>query len=483
MAERKIFETKNEDGSTTETKVPEVHAAAMAEIKRFGDNVKEAVESIRDEVVSVREAQNRYEKNADGLVEAKIAKLAESITTKVEEVDKLVAKQDKRMDELDVLFQKRSLGADEKASEEKRVKQAIQFKTEVLSLRNHMLQAEILENGVQLKDGDLQDFDLYCKEFNKLLRVNEGQLDKKYLSVGSDPDGGLVVPPQLSGQIVERIWEQDPVRQLAAVETISSDALEMMEDVDQADAGWETEIIATNETRTPQFNKKRIPAHIQSARPRASQKLLDDASINVEAWLAQKVAERFGRLEGTAFVTGNGVDRPRGFLTYSMYQDSTTLNLYRFGQIEYIPTESAGSWGSTADFIYKMVYALLDQYQARATFLMNRLTMLKMMLMKDTTGRWLWQPLISASLQAGPVSVLAGLPCRMSASMPSQAANAYTIALADWKRAYLIVDRLGVTIQRDPYTAKPFVEFYTRRRVGGDVVNFQAIKVLKMADS
>jgi HK97 family phage major capsid protein len=267
----------------------------------------------------------------------------------------------------------------------------------------------------------------------------------------------------MSARIVEKIFQGDPFRQLCNVETIGTDALELTEDLDEAGDGWEGETVVGAETTTPQLKKKRIQVFNQYARPRATQKLLEDSSINIEQWLANKVGQKMLRTEGAAFVTGDGVARPRGFLTYA--------NGTAYGQVEQVALGAAAT--VTTDGLIDLEFSLMEEYLMRATWAMNRLTVASIMKLKDGDGQYIWRP----GILAGQPSTLLGLPMRMSTTMPVVAANALSIAIADWNEFYTIVDRLGITVQRDPYTVKPFVEFYTRRRVGGDVVNYQAGKI------
>ena len=204
------------------------------------------------------------------------------------------------------------------------------------------------------------------------------------------------------------------------------------------------------------------------AKPRATQQLLEDSAINIEQYIANKVAEKMGRYESAAFVTGDGVGKPRGFLTYDTGTD--------YGQIEQIDMGAAAVL--TADGFIKIKYSLVEDYLNRGTWLMNRTTVRDAMLLKDGNGNYIWKP----SIAVDAPSTILSLAVRMATSMPAVAANALSIVLADFNEAYTIVDRLGVTVQRDPYTVKPFVEFYTRKRVGGDVVNFQAMKIGKISE-
>lgn len=319
------------------------------------------------------------------------------------------------------------------------------------------------------------DMDGYKAAFDTFLRKGEevmGPDERKALSVGTDPDGGYVVNPDLSGRIVMKVFESSPMRAYASVQVISSDALEGLFDLNEASSGWVGETDSRAETNTPQLGKWRIPAHELYAKPKATQKLLDDASINMEAWLASKVAEKFARDEANAFVVGNGVNKPRGFLTYS---SGTTLP----GTIEQFPTGASGALASApdgGDALINALYGLKQQYRANATWFMNRATTKLVRKAKDSDGAYLWSP----GIQAGQPATLLGYPVAAFEDMPDPAASSLSIAVGDMREAYQIVDRLGIRTLRDPYSAKPYVEFYTTKRVGGDVVNFEAIKLIRL---
>lgn len=294
------------------------------------------------------------------------------------------------------------------------------------------------------------------------------QLQLKALSVGTDADGGYLVTSQMADTIAQLIRESSPMRQLASVETISSDSLDLIEDTGDMEAEWVTETGTRNETDTAQIGKNPIDTHEMYAQPKATQKLIDDASIDIEAWVAQKVAEKFARLEATAFIGGDGSGKPKGILAYTAGT--------AWGQVQQI--NSGTSAQVTADGLIKLYYALKDEFSKRATFLMHRTTAQAVRLLKEsTTDQYLWQP----GLAAGTPDTLLGVPVALAADMPVAGVGSLSVAVGDFKRGYLIVDRVGIRTLRDPYTAKPFVKFYTTKRVGGAVVNSEAIKLLKLA--
>lgn len=297
---------------------------------------------------------------------------------------------------------------------------------------------------------------------------------QRALSVDSDPDGGYLVTPAMSARISEIVFETSPVRQVATVETIGTDALEGLFDGEEAGADWVGERGARPQTDTPKLGMWRIPTHELYAAPRATQKLLDDANVDIEAWLNRKVAERFARRENTAFVLGTGVNQPRGFMTYPA---GTAAR----GQIEQLPSLAAGAIEPEA--VWNMVYRIKPTYRQGATWAMNRATLGAIRTLRDDaggagTGQFMWAPGFGTT-----PSSLAGYPIAEFEDMASISAGNLVAAFGSFRQAYTIVDRVGVRVLRDPYTAKPYVEFYTTKRVGGDVINFEAIKILKIAAS
>lgn len=297
--------------------------------------------------------------------------------------------------------------------------------------------------------------------------------DQKSMSVQSDPDGGYTVTADMAGRVVERIFETSPIRSVASVQQISSDALEGGYDGDEAGAEWVSEQGTRNPTGTPQLGKWRIEAHELSAAPIATQKLLDDSMVNIEAWLAKRVADKFARTENDAFVNGNGVGKPRGFLTYAA-ADPSAAGLQTRGTIQQIASASSGA--ITAAQLFNLAYALKAAYRVRAQFAMPRLALSQVRQLKDSQNRYLWEP----SLQVGEPTRLLGFGIQEFNDMPTPAADSLSIAIADWAEAYQIVDRTGLRVLRDPYTNKPYVIFYTTKRVGGAVINFEAIKIGKL---
>lgn len=306
----------------------------------------------------------------------------------------------------------------------------------------------------------------FCNYLRKGVEGNLCNLETKALSVSSDPDGGYLVSPQISDMIIKSVFETSPMRKIANVETISSDALEILEDRSEAVAGWTTEAASVSDTDTPTFAKKTIPVHELYAQPKATQKLIDDSAIDIEAWLADKISQIFSKKENTAFISGDGVGKPRGILTYTAGT--------AWGQIEQVASGSSGV--VVADKIIALYYSLKEDYATNASFLMNRATIEDVRQLKDTTNQYIWNP----GLAVGAPDTLMGVPVYQAADMPVPATDSLSIAVGDFKAAYQIVDRTGIRVLRDPFTDKPFVKFYSTKRVGGDVVNFEAIKLMKL---
>jgi HK97 family phage major capsid protein len=327
------------------------------------------------------------------------------------------------------------------------------------------------------QDADEIEVKAMFRDFMKKGEHTNGQafrIEKKAMSVISDPDGGFMVTSDMSGRTVQKIFETSPMRQIASVQAISTDALEGDYDLDEASSGWVGELSSRPETSTPTMKKWRIPVFEQYAMPKVTQRLLDDANFNPEEWLSGKVADKFARVENDAFTNGDGVNKPRGFLTYPA---GTTLPT----QIE---QKNSGTNGApVADTLIDLVYLLKGYYRnASAQFLMNRLTQAAVRKLKDSQNQYLWSPTQpTGGLTAGQAGTLLGFGVTEAPDMPVPATNSLSIAFGNFKEGYQIVDRTGIRILRDPYTSKGFILFYTTKRVGGDVVNHEAIKIYKFS--
>lgn len=294
----------------------------------------------------------------------------------------------------------------------------------------------------------------------------------KTLLVGSNPDGGYLVPVERQATIKKRVFETTPMRQLASVVTIGTEATEFV--IDDGEFGSEkvSELDARNQTDTSQIGLIIIPTHEQSAQPVATEKILDDAIWNVEAWINQKIADKFSRTENHEFINGTGAREAQGILSLP---DWATLGVYQRYALETRDTSGAGGI-IVADDLIDLQSDLLEAYQPNARWIFHRKIWAEIMKIKDTQGQYLLNPQM---LFAGVQMQLLGAPVVMSGDMPSAYTADEIVALyGDFREGYAIVDRIGIRVLRDPYTTKGFIKFWARKRTGGAVVNYQAIKRL-----
>lgn len=301
-------------------------------------------------------------------------------------------------------------------------------------------------------------------------------IEAKALSAGSPGDGGYVAPPETEALINRLISESSPIRAIASVRQTASHTFRKPVSLGGAAAGWSAETGARTETNTPELTLIEFPTAELYAMPAATPVILDDALADVDQWLAEEVRDVFAAEEGKAFVSGNGTNQPRGFLSYDKEPEGTQ----GWGEIGYVATGAAGDFDADpVDALIDLVYAPATAYRSNARFVMNRQTVSRVRKLKDADGHYIWQP----SSVAGEAASLMGYPLTEAEDMPDIGANAYAIAFGDFERGYLVVDRQGIEVLRDPYSAKPYVLFYTTKRVGGGVQDFNAIKLMKFGES
>ena len=289
------------------------------------------------------------------------------------------------------------------------------------------------------------------------------------MTTQSDPDGGYLVPVEMEAAIDRVLGTTSVMRTLAQVQQIGSGEYKKQVSLGGAGAGWVGETDARTETATPTLAALIFTPGEIYAKPKASQTLLDDSRVNLEEWLAGEVDVTFAEQEGAAFITGNGIKKPRGILDHDTVADAA----YAWGKLGFVV--SGGATSITTDALIDLIYAPKTAYRSNARFLMNRKTVSSVRKLKDGDGNYIWQP----SLQVGQPSSLSGYPVAEDDNMPDLAAGSFSVAFGDFRRGYLIVDRMGIRVLRDPYSSKPFVEFYTTKRVGGGVQDFAAIKLMK----
>jgi HK97 family phage major capsid protein len=321
----------------------------------------------------------------------------------------------------------------------------------------------------------------YAKAFDVAFRRGGDDGDLKALAVKasmstqSDPDGGWMVPIEMDNTISRVLQTVCAMRGLAQVQPISTGEYKKLVSQGGATSGWVGETDARGATNTPTLAAMAFEAMELYSNPATTQTLLDDAYVNIGDWLAGEVSITFAEQEGLAFINGSGVKKPRGILSYTTVADAN----YAWGKIGYLGTGGAAFAADPGglDKLISMVYALKQGYRTNASFLANRTTIGVIRQMKDSYGHYQWQP----SSQIGEPPTLLGYPIVDDDNMDDLGANKYPVAFADFKRAYLIVDRIGTRVLRDPFSNKPYVSFYTTKRVGGGVQNFEAIKLLKCA--
>ncbi|MBZ4024034.1 phage major capsid protein [Rhodobacter sp. TJ_12] len=343
-----------------------------------------------------------------------------------------------------------------------------------------MLQTKTLTGRPALATA-AQDEAPHHKAFGAYLRAGEDEglrglaLEGKALNTAVAAEGGYLVDPQTSETIHGVLRATASIRQIASVVNVEASSFDVLVDHTEMGTGWATETASLTETATPQIDRITIPLHELSALPKASQRLLDDSAFDIETWLAHRIADKFARAEAAAFISGDGVDKPTGFLTHP----TVANGLWAWGSLGYMATGADGDFAAVnaADAIVDLVYALGAEYRANASFVMNSKTAGAVRKMKDADGRFLW----SDGLAAGEPARLMGYPVLIAEDMPDIASGTYAVAFGDFAKGYTIAERPDLRVLRDPFSAKPHVLFYASKRVGGDVSDFAAIKLLKFA--
>jgi HK97 family phage major capsid protein len=298
-------------------------------------------------------------------------------------------------------------------------------------------------------------------------------LEAKAMSIGSNTDGGFLVPQETEAEIGRLLSKASPMRQIADVRQVSSSIYKKPFATTGAAAGWVGETAARPQTNSPTLAELQFPAMELYAMPAATQALLDDSAVNLDEWIAREVETVFAEQESEAFIVGNGTNKPKGFMDYAKVANSAWV----WGSTGYIATGVAGAFAGSnpSDKLVDLIYALKAGYRQNGRWILNRSTQAAIRKFKDAQGNYLWQPAATAD---GNASLLS-FPVVESEYMPDIATDAHAIAFGDFKRGYLIVDRVGVRMLRDPYSTKPYVLFYTTKRIGGGIQDFDAIKTLK----
>jgi len=311
----------------------------------------------------------------------------------------------------------------------------------------------------------------------KGLETGLREIERKATQLAVNADGGFALPEEIAADVQARLVDISPVRQVATVVTVSTNDYKRLIDVRGTSSGWVGETAARPETNTPQLAERAAFMGEVYANPRATQWSLDDVFFNVEGWIAESVATEFARAEGAAFISGDGTNKPKGFLNYTT---AATADASRAdATLEHIATGVSGDFAASnkADVLISTIYKLKAGLRAGAAWMTNKAILGELRAIKETSGQYIWQP----GLAAGQPSTLLGYPVFEAEDMPAKAANSLSLAFGNFRAGYCIVDRVGISTLRDPYSSKPYVSFYTTKRVGGMLLDSEAIKVVKFS--
>ncbi len=302
-------------------------------------------------------------------------------------------------------------------------------------------------------------------------------IEAKSMSIGSNADGGYLVPAETETEIGRLLSNASAIRAISDVRQVSAAVYKKPFAITGAASGWIGEAAVRPETASATLAELQFPTMELYAMPAATQSLLDDSVVDLDQWIAGEVQTVFAEQESQAFVTGNGVNKPRGFTDYTKVADAS----WTWGNMGYLATGVAGAFAASnpTDKLIDLAYALKAGFRQNANWVMNRKTQGIIRKFKDAQGNYIWQPAITADGKAS----LMNFPITESEHMADIATDSYSLALGDFKQGYLVVDRVGIRILRDPYSSKPYVLFYTTKRVGGGVQNFEAIKLMKFGVS
>lgn len=352
---------------------------------------------------------------------------------------------------------------------------AAKFDAEQKAIADRLAKIETATNRPGGAKGDANG--PQAKAFNDYLRKGIEAEELKAMSTQVNADGGYMVQSQMEAGIRERLRRTSPVRAVANVVSLDGNSYDILVERGDAGAEWAGERASRSETDTPTVNRISIALHELSALPKVSQRLLDNATFDVEGWLTGYVADKFARTEATAFVSGDGVNKPKGFLSYGK---STAADDSRAVEtLQYRVTGASGAFATSgpADVLVNTFYDLQGGYQANASWMMKNTTAAAVAVLKDGDGSYLLQGMMNA--EGVFVRTIQGRPMFIADDMPAIGADSYSIAVGDFGAGYTIVDGKSVTVLRDPYSAKPHVLFYTTKRVGGGLVEADAIKLIK----
>ena len=362
-------------------------------------------------------------------------------------------------------------------SDIKRMHAGIETRMDKQEKTMSLIQAKSAARGRPVLSAEPQDAP-HRKAFDAYVRTGSDdglrglEVEGKSLTTAAADNTGLLVDPQTAETVRGVLTSTASIRRIATVVNVEASSFDVLVDHGARGYGWSSETEVRAEADNAQVARIRIPLHELSALPKASQRLLDDAAFDVEGWLAQRIAETFARAEADAFVRGDGVDKPTGFLSHPKVANES----WDWGKLGTVKTGAAGGFASP-DALIDLVYALDARYRANASFVMSSKTAGRVRKLKDADGRFLW----SDGLAAGEPARLLGYPVLIAEQMPEIDGGSHSIAFGDFAAGYTIAERPDLRILRDPFSAKPHVLFYATKRVGGDVTDFAAIKLLRFA--
>ena len=310
--------------------------------------------------------------------------------------------------------------------------------------------------------------------------INEG----KAVTLGSDPGGGFALPAEIANDVEKRVTVLNPFRRICRVTKVGSSDFAHLVSRNQAGSGWVGESATRTETDTSTLIERKPTFGTLYSFPKSSEEAFSDIFFDVQAWLLEEISDGFAAAEATAFVTGNGTNKPTGFLNSAPVATADGASPERDpGTLEYIPMDSASPQALGADDLIDLLASIADQYladESSVAWVMRRATASLVRKLKSSNGDYYWQP----SLQVGEPATLLGFPVLTTNAMPAHLADAHSIAFGNWRRGYLIADRSEIKLTIDDNISTPgFIKFYARKRVGAVILNADAIKVLKLADS
>lgn len=396
------------------------------EIKGLVNKVNEALVPLRSEVDSLKALQR------DVVTEAKFDNMAEQVTGAMEKLQAIEAKNAA----MEAAMQRGDFGGNTDAAKE-----------------------------LEAKGRDALE----------VFKKTKGRTDLEIraMSTDSNPNGGYLVMPELSATVVGRVFETSPIRLVANVEQAGSKSREFLIDDDEGTAEWSGEkAVATEDT--PEIGLKEIVTHEITAKMQATATMLEDAYLDLAGWMQGKGADKISRTENSAFFSGNGVNKPRGLLTYAAW---ASAGVYERDKIEQI--NSGAATALTAEGLIDTQAALKEAYQASAVWMMKRASFGSVIKLKGADNFYFGPMMLAEGV---PTMQLLGKRVIFADDMQALGTgNNLVCAYGDFGRAYTILDRVGLQVLRDPYTADPYTIFRLRRRTGGDVTSFDAVKLTKLS--